>query len=220
MDFKIFNEYKYKIIKPKDKQIALANLNSALSLSKNNIEQQLLNSLVCDNTYCPEMDLDKFKIYLDIFESMKYKDDAEKIMHDLMDKGNLPQINTIKRIIEKKPIRNNTQKDEPNLMEIKLCPHCKNKNIGYSNTTYAICGYSEKGFDWKGCGKDWCFKCGKKLCKSWNLDLLFNKLNRFHNNKCCKAYASSHGDLYPDNYCQCSTTHVHRNKIQNPCKKF
>ena len=45
----------------------------------------------------------------------------------------------------------------------------------HNNIEYVICGYinSNKGYDWNGCGKDWCAKCNKMLCKSWDLNQLW-----------------------------------------------
>ena len=49
------------------------------------------------------------------------------------------------------------------------CPHCMHVNIINERTTYSICGYNDImiGYDWEGCGRDWCVTCGKKLCKKW-----------------------------------------------------
>ena len=79
-----------------------------------------------------------------------------------------------------------------------------------SSATYVICGYGTKGFDWQGCGFDWCFQCGKKLCKCWNVNHLYNLKNRFHNSKCCRSHALKTGGLYPDDYCQCRNKFVRR----------
>ena len=76
---------------------------------------------------------------------------------------------------------------------IKNCPHCLIPYIGHDGLTHVICGYhnQHQGFDWKGCTKDWCFSCGKKLCKSWNENKLYLEINRFHDSECCKKYASN-----------------------------
>lgn len=92
----------------------------------------------------------------------------------------------------------------------KNCPHCEKKIYDYDNKHYIICGYTEKGYDWIGCGKDWCFKCGKKLCKSWDKNSLFDTINRFHNGKCCKVYAQRHNSNYYNDFCQCLNKYVNR----------
>ena len=81
----------------------------------------------------------------------------------------------------------------------------------YNDVPYIICGYSSnRGFDWKGCGNDWCFLCGKKLCKSWNVDRLYSKINRFHDDRCCKIHSLKTNSNYLTDYCQCNNFYVSR----------
>lgn len=210
-NYKILFEYKNKIINASDVEDALFILDMALSLTNNNTEKLLLNSLMTKNRHDIKMDLDKFVIYLDVLELVYYYNDAEKIIQDIeININDITQINTLKRIIKNKPHRQLTGKN--NIMITKNCPHCNKKNFGCINTPYIICGYNTKGFDWKGCGRDWCLKCGKKLCKSWTIDLLFNKLNRYHDAKCCKNFASKLEFKYPDDFCDCNHEFVNRNK--------
>lgn len=113
-------------------------------------------------------------------------------------------INTLRRII-----KNNLLTPEiipsSTLFSNKPCPHC---NINtYSNKDYIICGY-DKVYDWNGCGNDWCFKCGKKLCKNWFNDQLCIFHNRFHDSQCCLN--KSNKVLYALTYCQCQNLHVLR----------
>lgn len=211
-EYILFKELKNKIIKIDDKKLALSLLDDAISQSNNKIEHKLLNSLKIEHINEIKMDLDEFKNYLNIVDMIFYLDDAEKILSDLQKMMDKIQLNTLKRLIKNKPVKSTTYDKDHLTIKIQQCPHCKNKNIGYSNSFYVICGYSEKGFDWKGCGKDWCFRCEKKLCKNWNFDLLFNKLNRYHDGKCCKSNAIRIGDKYPDDYCQCQNENVNRNK--------
>ena len=212
IEYKIFNEYKEKIICANNKSDAIYLLEEAMLLTNDLIEKQLLKSIINNKNYETNMKLDKFKLYLDVIDIIYYYNDAEKILEDIFDIINgTAQINTLKRLIKKKPIKF-TSDYESNIIRYKDCPHCKQKNASSFNTSYIICGYSNKGFDWKGCGRDWCFKCSKKLCKSWNFNTLFNKLNRYHDNKCCKVYATQINDKYPDDYCQCTNDNVNRNK--------
>jgi len=203
-DYKIFLEYKDKIINSLDIDDACSILDIALVLTNNITEKQLLQSLIHSNRFNKEMDFNKFKIYLDLIDFIYYQDDASLIIEDIEKNYNdSTQINTLKKIIKNKPLQtdNNGKKITINY---KNCPHCGLKNTGKLDTTYIICGYSgNRGFDWKGCGHDWCFNCGKKLCKTWTNHMLFNLQNRFHDDKCCKHYAQSIGDNYPENYCQC-----------------
>ena len=92
----------------------------------------------------------------------------------------------------------------------KKCPHCSHA-INMPNTTqYVICGYQNIsfGYDWNGCGRDWCFQCNKILCKRWEVDNLHLILNRQHDNDCCSKHAFDNNNIYPDNYCQCYNTSI------------
>lgn len=93
----------------------------------------------------------------------------------------------------------------------KSCPNCSFKYIGNGLTTYVICGLEDEknGFNWDGCGKDWCFKCEKKLCKSWTNDKLFLSINRYHDANCCRMYAELNNEDY-NNYCKCKNIYVNR----------
>lgn len=84
----------------------------------------------------------------------------------------------------------------------KKCPHCNNIKIGTMETSYVICGHGngEKIF---GCGKDWCFICGKKLCKEWGKNSLHLLENRNHNSYCCYKYCEKNKKKYSD-YCKCN----------------
>lgn len=100
-------------------------------------------------------------------------------------------------------------------LEKKKCPHCGNLCTAHKNSEYIICGYSDsqKGYDFQGCGRDWCFKCEKILCKIWNQDTLFLELNRNHNSHCCEEHAEKYNKKYPEDYCQCINQYVNRNGI-------
>ena len=86
----------------------------------------------------------------------------------------------------------------------KQCPHCKQKCNIDDDTDYVICGYydSHIGYNWAGCGKDWCAKCNKKLCKQWGDDKLFVIYNRIHNNTCCVEYSTKY-NIPIDEMCTC-----------------
>jgi len=91
---------------------------------------------------------------------------------------------------------------------VKCCPHCQKMTKANKDTTYVVCGYTDKGYDWEGCQKDWCFRCGKKLCKNWYADDLCSEQNRYHNRRCCKLQAYKNHESYAQNYCDCDKMHV------------
>ena len=97
---------------------------------------------------------------------------------------------------------------------VKKCPHCGNPFHGNSETNYVVCGYNNitQGYDWVGCQNDWCFVCGKMLCKSWERNKLFVESNRIHDSECCKKHAKLHNKSYLDEYCQCQYKYVIRTK--------
>ena len=94
----------------------------------------------------------------------------------------------------------------------KQCPHCLKNCTLSSDSEYTICGYinSKTGYDLVGCGKDWCFKCGKMLCKKWDIDQLFLAPNKHHDSECCKQHAKDNGRIYEIEYCQCINSNVTR----------
>ena len=115
---------------------------------------------------------------------------------------------TLDRIAHKKTYRKN--KSVP-LQEIshnltKKCPHCNHAVNMPEATQYIICGYHNPsiGYDWNGCGRDWCFHCNKMLCKKWEVDNLYLLSNRDHDEECCSKHAKETGHKYPDDYCQCN----------------
>lgn len=90
--------------------------------------------------------------------------------------------------------------------EDKKCPHCGEINTAPIGTSYIVCGVDTFGkipICDKKCMNDWCFLCGKKLCKNWYNDNLYVYKNRSHNDICCRIHARDNGFKYPDEYCQC-----------------
>jgi hypothetical protein len=117
---------------------------------------------------------------------------------------------TLERIAATKDFK---KKEQPIITDIlyisKKCPHCGHVICAPEMTNYIICGYHDqtKGYDWKGCGRDWCFQCEKMLCKKWEIDQLMIEENKTHDNKCCKKHAILNDKIYPDNYCHCINVH-------------
>jgi hypothetical protein len=197
--------YKDKIINASDIDDARSNLDIAILLTADKTEMKLLNSLISDNRYNKKMETNKLIVYLNILSMLTQYNDAETLINDLQKNvTDIVQLNTFKRLLRNKS--NNYNKNN----NAKHCPHCNQLNFNETNTSYIICGYSNRGYDWKGCGRDWCFACGKKLCKSWNHNLLFNKLNRHHDSKCCKNNAHNNGEDYENKYCMCKNDYVSR----------
>jgi hypothetical protein len=98
-------------------------------------------------------------------------------------------------------------------LKTKNCPHCGKSSECPFDTKYVICGYDYNykfGYDWEGCRKDWCFQCGKMLCKQFSDDYLFAEKNQFHNGTCCFQDSKNKNKEYILDYCQCTTENVNR----------
>lgn len=170
----------------------------------NEFNRQLINSFKDTNLYKKKLSFDFLQLYFKIFNNLDNRQDANKLIVDIYNKtDDISQINTFRRIIKMKS--NSDVNDNINKLIIfsKNCPHCNKTTISNNTTKNIICGYTNKGFDWKGCGNDWCFQCGKKLCKNWEKDSLFTISNRNHDTKCCKNHAASKNSDYLKEYCQC-----------------
>ena len=95
----------------------------------------------------------------------------------------------------------------------KPCPHCGKINSAPIGTKYIVCGIDTvgiipfTGFEHH-CLKDWCFVCGKKLCKSWFEHQLYDTTKRHHDIECCKKDATQKNVSYKHEYCQCHTSNV------------
>lgn len=162
------------------------------------------------------------KSILKEIEEIQFRDDAQIYANNFIEKtDDIVQIKTITRLINNKSpkpqeIYRLDWKDQYNIGDYveqkieKKCPHCNHINRARKSTGYIICGYGDNGYDWEGCGKDWCFKCNKILCKTWDIDMLFIEKNRIHDNECCKRHAVIHNMKWPENYCHCRSTISYR----------
>lgn len=184
------------------------------------IERTLIKSFINRNiSPYQSISYNNFIKYLHKLNKITYRDDTYELKNEILYKTqDKSQIYTVERIIRRKPftptyktlneIRNNNKPIninkvyEPGVW--KTCPHCSQRCFRKINTKYVICGYADNssGYDWKGCSKDWCFKCEKKLCKHWNIDHLYDKNNRYHDKKCCKDMADKNNNNYSEEYCQ------------------
>ena len=150
----------------------------------------------------------EFMNILDKFKDFKYRDDARDLIRTIFKRTiNETQRNTIIRIIGRLPPKTIAVTKISGKKTHKKCPHCQKFTESTIDSTYVICGYTERGFDLDGCGKDWCFRCGKKLCKSWYVHELFIHDNRYHNDKCCKLAAYRNNENRKM-YCRCKNIYI------------
>jgi hypothetical protein len=184
-----------------------------LYLSKNPEMKLIIYSMINGKKYDNIIDFTTIKYIINELTNQQYYEDALKILEQYKTTDSTQNI-ILQNIISQKPKKQNIIKYITNIKQIiiKKCPHCNIDNTGDTETTYYICGYNDtkKGYNWNGCGKDWCFSCGKFLCKSWNINQLHVESNRYHNIKCCLnhciAYNKNHPNNirnYNDDYCQC-----------------
>lgn len=143
----------------------------------------------------------------------KYRHECDKLITDLLRTHYLNKIqyNVIMKIISKKEITNIHINIDMMMPQVeKQCPHCGKINKALVGTTYIVCGVDMSGkkqidsYNFMGsCFMDWCFVCGKKLCKHWYQNELFIEENRCHNEICCKAHAEKTNSDYYLDYCHC-----------------
>lgn len=128
---------------------------------------------------------------------------------DFKKNNNIPIINT-KHITNKIDLYlddlNDAMSSDDITFSFKNCPHCNQKTYK-QKSDYMICGFTNNGtnngYDGTGCYKDWCYKCGKKLCKSWMHNKLFDETNRYHDTSCCKKYALTNC-IDSEEFCSCN----------------
>ncbi len=187
-----------------DLNILLNNINydNKIKLFYNNI-----NSISNNKIFLSYNDFQQFLIYC---SQLKYKEDIYEYIYKINNKLSQTQLNTLTRIIKNKPSNNYTRditkiKNKKHYL-LKKCPHCNHENKIFENNNYSICGYNDisLGYDWEGCGKDWCTLCSKKLCKNWFDNQLFIEENRIHNSKCCLEHSIKNKLNYQYEYCQCN----------------
>ena len=163
---------------------------------------------------------DDFCQLLNDLNSLKFREDVLENLYKLGNKTtDSAQIKTIIRIANIKPEKYTnldlTQIKEKNKWFYlkQKCPHCSILNIIDFEGEYSICGYNDikYGYNWEGCGRDWCTRCGKKLCKKWNENNLYVLENRFHDSECCRIYAKKNNANYLLDFCHCYNNFVNRN---------
>jgi len=213
-DLEIFyNNFKHLILGCKTKEDALHFLNKhKLDSTKYNFILSIIDGKKYHNVF------DNLTVIKYINELIECKNNAEiyLLLHKLINLTNDPaQIKTFTRVAN----YNSNSKSKYSLLSsdivlkkllTKLCPHCYHEHSASSNTVYVICGYNGLTYDGKGCGCDWCFKCGKMLCKNWTKNNLHIPSNRFHDFKCCKSHSLINNKSYPLSYCDCNHSFVKR----------
>lgn len=164
--------------------------------------QYIMKSIIDGKIYNKSLDTFTFYKIIVFLNNIKYKDECDKYINILyQNTDDIIQKRIIERIIDSKDYSNiNSKNISINIS--KKCPHCDKVYTKTSESDYVICGFTNKGYNSSGCGRDWCFKCNKKLCKSWYKNQLFDLNNRLHNGICCKQYSVSKNENYND-YCNC-----------------
>lgn len=147
---------------------------------------------------------------INILTKLKYKEECNEYLENIKTMNNRrvvftqTQQDVFNKIISTKPF-DDSYIDLPSIE--KPCPHCGQVNTAKIGTSYIVCGIDSKGIIPIGCGycfNDWCFMCGKKLCKNWYKNELYNEKNRIHNGTCCHNHAVLNNSNYLNDYCRCS----------------
>jgi hypothetical protein len=169
----------------------------------------------------------KMNNIVDTLTGMRYKEDCKKYLDGLdnmkkytyfeQSQSNycMAQTEAFGKIIATKSL-DDTYIDLPKIE--KKCPHCGRLNKAPFGTKYIVCGIDTMGVlpinnFGNTCLNDWCFLCGKKLCKHWYTHQLYDEFNRKHDNTCCANHATQNNFRYPDDYCQC--THIRQQTIED-----
>lgn len=157
--------------------------------------------------YMDNIDLATKLSSLQSVNSAETRDDAITLKSKLLSNTSDPIfLKTLERIIaRRKDIYVVSQSRNHPRYITKKCPHCNINTTLPDNTYYVVCGYtdSNRGYDWNGCCNDWCFNCGKMLCKNWERDSLHLESNRMHDDECCREHAKRHNKNYKKDYCHC-----------------
>lgn len=195
---------------------------SELFINEYPAHKKLIKSIIHGKVYENTMSIKNIHGTITDISLLTYKEDVIDLIDNICDGRSIsePQKRSFLRLGKMKIIKpfschNDEKKQDKIELEKKKCPHCGHICIAQEGTEYIVCGYSDpqKGFDFQGCGRDWCFKCGKILCKIWEQDSLFLEMNRHHNGECCVNHAKKNGKNYTLDYCQCINHHVNRNNI-------
>lgn len=173
----------------------------------------IFNTIIKSHNYDDKIGCHEMINICNKLDEMKYFDECKKYLEYYSYKFDTTQNEVITKILSSK--KNTITYIDLPLVE-KQCPHCGKINKARFDTTYIVCGVDPSGivpidnYD-NYCLKDWCFQCGKKLCKSWYEDRLFDVNNRIHDDNCCRNHAKANDYKYPEEYCQCIQTRTSDN---------
>jgi hypothetical protein len=84
--------------------------------------------------------------------------------------------------------------------DAKECPWCGRWCLKNQSCNYIFaCGLDENGVFYKdyGCGRSWCFKCGKKFCGFYYINGIKNINAKDFHSTCCLMEK----DFLQENYC-------------------
>jgi len=187
-----------------------------------NMSQEEKNIIInyFNTLYLPKiLSIEDFESVLKSLSKLKFQEDVLENIHKIsLLTNDKTQLNCLYRLALSKENKlkyfnpTDVKSKTKNFGLLKKCPHCGHENNIHPFSSYAICGYNNihEGYDWYGCGRDFCSDCGKKLCKKWNENYLFVEENRLHNNECCLTHAKQHDYEYTTDYCQCLNKNVNR----------
>jgi len=187
------------------------NIEDTIKIKVSEEDKKIWENMSNSKIYIKIFGFNSFINLIDEINKISNKEDALNYVKTMGDMFDGAQTNTIIRIINNKPSKQKINKRELNVFTTKKCPHCGTNKTASLFTSYVICGYSDTGLENNGCYHDWCFKCGKKLCKEWIKDGLHVEINRKHDGSCCKLHAKENGSNYLNDYCQCCNINVDRN---------
>ena len=194
-----------------------AEIMGKMYIQQNPDSKEIIDSLILGTIFHDKYDMNIKRNFLNDIINSESKDEAYEIIDRIQNdnKDLIFKMSMIRLANSKNYFSNTPNENIEDNMITKKCPHrnCNKVTKLNKNTTYVICGYcdSKKGYDWNGCGNDWCFQCGKLLCKNWQKDKLFVEHHRIHNEECCKNHAEKYNYQYPYDYCRCNTQHLIKN---------
>jgi hypothetical protein len=187
-------------------------------LKLNKEEKNIFINIINNKKFQSKLDFQTMEQGLKEVKNSKYREDANikvnNIIRNTIDIAQIKALTRVANTLPLKPINTHYNENTNKIHKIKkMCPHCKKEITMPANTEYIICGYGEQSYDWEGCCHDWCFQCGKILCKIWEDDQLFIPFNQIHDRECCKKHSLQHKNKYPHDYCQCKNDHIKRDIV-------
>jgi hypothetical protein len=168
--------------------------------------KNIYHSMASGKKYYNALDIETVCNILNTLEKCSNVDEAREVIRNIKKTHYTYNYDSLfERVLKSLPINSDIQPAKViKLAKIgKSCPHCDIEYHLPPETGYVICGYTGNGYDMKGCSKDWCYKCGKMLCKAWHEHMLYDERNQIHNKECCEQHAIKTKNSWPDDYCRC-----------------